>query len=357
MVARRNNGIALLVFVVARLACAQGSITDSIHRVESKMAKIYGAGGLRGLESYQSGFLISAGGHVLTSWSYVLDTDPVLVTLADGSRYDATMVGADPRCEIAVLKIDATTPDYFDLSQAVTLEVGDPVLAFSNLYRIATGNEPCSVLQGTVAATTQLSARRGVFKSPYQGPIYVLDAVTNNSGASGGALTDHEGQISGILGKELRSSETNAWLNYAIPISQIRDSVEAILTGKALPASRLEAESAPAASPWSLDHMGVRLVPNVLAITPPYIESVLVGSVAADAGMQTDDLIIHVDHVLVRSCDDVLKQLRSIDRLEPLSLSILRDQEMLEINLPSVAQRKSETSPPDASNAPNRDNP
>ena len=45
------------------------------------MVKIYGAGGPRGLEAYQSGFLISAEGYILTSWSYVLDTDNITVVL------------------------------------------------------------------------------------------------------------------------------------------------------------------------------------------------------------------------------------------------------------------------------------
>ncbi len=236
--ASRSRIIGQAALFVLSMACAldaQNSITEAIHIVEAKMAKIYGAGGLRGLEAYQSGFLISAEGHVLTAWSYVLDTDPVIVTLADGGRFEATLVGGDPRCEIAVLKIDAKTPEYFDLAESATLEVGDPVLAFSNLYRIATGNEPCSVLKGTVAAITRLSARRGVFKSPYAGPVYVVDAVTNNSGANGGALTDREGNLCGILGKELRSSETNAWLNYAIPMAEIREPVTDIMEGRSRP--------------------------------------------------------------------------------------------------------------------------
>ena len=59
------------------------------------------------LEAYQSGFLISAEGHILTACSYVLDTDYITVTLDDGRKFEAKLVGADPRLELAVLKIDA----------------------------------------------------------------------------------------------------------------------------------------------------------------------------------------------------------------------------------------------------------
>ena len=57
------------------------SFAGVIAAAQPKMVKIYGAGGIRGLEAYQSGFLISAEGHVLTVWSYVLDTDYITATL------------------------------------------------------------------------------------------------------------------------------------------------------------------------------------------------------------------------------------------------------------------------------------
>jgi serine protease Do len=268
---------------------------------------------------------------VLTAWSYVLDTDAVVVTLHDGSRHDATLVGADARLEIAVLKIDAKPAEYFELSDAVMLEPGDRVLAFSNLYGIATGDEATSVLHGSVSAATNLSARRGVFKTPYEGPVYILDAVTNNSGAAGGALTDRRGQIAGVLGKELRSAETNAWLNYAIPISELRDSVQAILAGSTIASPPEDAE--PVERPWRLADLGLRLVPNVMTITPPYVESVVPGSPAYQSGMQPDDLIIYIGKTLVRSRNDLEEQLERIDVEENLSLSILRSQQLITIEV------------------------
>ncbi|MDE0737000.1 MAG: trypsin-like peptidase domain-containing protein, partial [Pirellulaceae bacterium] len=173
---------------------------------QSKMVKIYGAGGIKGLEAYQSGFLISEKGHILTAWSYVLDTDYITAVLNDGRKFQATLVGADPRLEIAVLKIDTDRLDFFARNMAIDLEAGDRILAFSNLYGVATGDEPTSVLHGIVAAKTPLDARRGAFKTPYRGPVFILDAMTNNPGAAGGALTNREGKLAGILGKELRNS-------------------------------------------------------------------------------------------------------------------------------------------------------
>ena len=63
---------------------AQGLAGVSL-KVQPKMAKIYGAGGIQGLESYQSGFLVSGDGHILTVWSYVLDTEFITTILRKNS--------------------------------------------------------------------------------------------------------------------------------------------------------------------------------------------------------------------------------------------------------------------------------
>ena len=80
------------------------------------------------------------------------------------------------------------------------------MLAFSNLFGIATGDEPVSMLHGVVSAVAPLDARRGAFTTNYRGDVYVVDAAANNPGAAGGALTDSQGRLLGMLGKELRSS-------------------------------------------------------------------------------------------------------------------------------------------------------
>ncbi len=108
------------VCAVTCQASAAVPYVDVSRQVLPRIVKIYGAGGIRGLEAYQSGILISSEGHILTAWSYVLDTDSVLAVLDDGRRFPASLVGADPRSELAVLKIDAADLPYFDLRKALS---------------------------------------------------------------------------------------------------------------------------------------------------------------------------------------------------------------------------------------------
>ncbi len=324
--------LAMLTF--SRTAAqADDSLSDTVAGIQPKMVKIYGSGGLMGLEGYQSGFVISPDGFVLTVWSYVLDAEDFInVVLDDGRRFEAKLMGHDPRLEIALLKIDAVDLPFFDLSQSRPLEVGEGVLAFSNLYGVATGNEPASVLFGRVSAVTDLSARRGTYKTLYNGPVYVLDAMTNNPGAAGGALTDVRGQLAGLLGKELRNSLNNTWLNYSIPIDQLTVSVRDMLDGKS-PALRDDETAIRPATPMTLDLLGVVLLPDFLPKTPPYVDQIRPGSAADRAGMRSDDLILFVNDAIASSAADLRDELSFIDRIDSVRFTVQRGQELLEFEL------------------------
>ncbi|GIW98789.1 MAG: serine protease [Pirellulaceae bacterium] len=335
-VANRSTALAeacgLLLLMILPLHGNESSL-GSANRVavaaELKTVKIYGAGGFRGLDAYQSGFYISGDGHVLTVWSTVLDVDRVLVVSSDGSRHEARVVGVDPNLEIAVLATDAPPPAWFDLDQARQAEVGCRVLAVSNLYGIAAGSEMSSVQRGVVMAITDLQARRGSIESVYRGPVYVLDTPINNPGAAGGALVDLQGNLLAMLGKELRDSRANIWLNYAIPVAQLRESIQRILAGQTI--QRVEEVRQPADRPVDLAALGIALIPNVLDKTPAYVDQIRPGSRAEQAGLQPDDLILFVNQTRIASQKDLLDELQFIDRADRLVWLVQRRNRVLEI--------------------------
>ena len=330
--------VALVLGVTAGLArdCpAAATFVTTIHRVLPKVVKIYGAGGLRGLEAYQTGILISPEGHVLTAWSTVLDTDNPVVILDDGRRFESELLGADPQLEIAILKVPASDLPFFDLSNVASAQVGQRVLAFSNLFKVATGDEPVSVQRGVIAAITELSARRGVFQTPYSGPVYVTDALTNNPGAAGGALTNLRGELLGLLGKELRNAQDNTWLNYSLPIDQLRTAIDDIKAGKTRP--RRDPGQLLPRDPVDLARLGILLVPEVVDNTPPFIDAVRSGSPAAAAGVRSDDLILFINNVLVQSLHDLKEECRRIARDEQVQLTIRRGDQLKVILLDDSA--------------------
>ncbi len=310
-----------------------------LDRVQAKMVKIYGAGGYRGLEAYQSGMLISPQGHILTAYSHVLDTDYITAYLADGRKFEAKLFGADPRMEAAVLKIDAVSLPYFDLDQAAAAAPGDNVLAISNLFNVAVGDEPASVQHGVVSAIARLDARRGVFETPYRGPVYVLDAKINNPGSAGGALLNIRGELLGMLGKELRNSSNSTWLNYAVPLQELRPSVEAIRSGKFVAAQEADPNKKPSRS-LGLEALGIVLVPDVLQRTPPYVDQVRAGSPAEKAGIRPDDLIVLLGDRLIQSCKMLRADLEYVDAIDSVKIIVLRDGEMLGFTLSETQEKK-----------------
>jgi serine protease Do len=318
---------------VARASDGAASFIDVARQVQPKVVKLYGAGGARGLEAYQSGLLISGKGHVLTVWSYVLDADEVTVVLNDGRHFVAQYVASDPLTEIALLKFDPGNEEvpHFELAAAVKAEPGVRVLAFSNLFGIAVGDEPVSMLHGVVSAVAPLEARRGAFSSNYRGDVYVVDAAANNPGAAGGALTDSQGRLLGMLGKELRSNVSGTWLNYALPAAVFAPTVDDMLAGRFTPAELTELDRP--ANPLSFSALGIVLVPNVVTRTPPYIDRVIPKSPAAVAGLRPDDLVVLIDTQVANSCHEAARLVERLEHDATVRLAVLRDEKFLEFTL------------------------
>src|SRR5206468_4032453 len=94
-----------------------------IDHVSRRVVKIFGAGGIRGLYAYSTGFLVSPQGHLVTVWSHVLDDQSVTVVLHDGRKFEGKIVGAEPQLDLAVLKIDGEDLPHFDLDEATAAGV------------------------------------------------------------------------------------------------------------------------------------------------------------------------------------------------------------------------------------------
>ncbi len=306
---------------------------QAIVEAQRKVVKIYGAGGLRAMEAYQSGILVSPQGHVLTMLSYVLDTDDLVAILDDGRKWPLEFVRSDPVRAIAVLRlqIEGESLPYFDLHDTIEAKEGHRIMALSNLFGIATGDEAVSVLQGVITAIAPLDARRGALQSNYRGQVYVLDAYANNPGAAGGALVDWQGRLLGMLGKELRSEVTGTWLNYALPTKVLADPVHDLLAGRT--PSNTDSLHLKPEQPLSPEMLGLRLVPDVLSRTPPYLDAVRRGSAADQVGLQPDDLIVFVEEQPIASCKELLAQLALHEREARITVSVLRDGNLVEFQL------------------------
>ena len=303
----------------------------SIRTAQQRVVKVYGAGG-SGLEPYQTGMLVSPDGHIATAWSYVLDVPPI-VQLDDGTRLEAEVLEFEPRLELAVLKVQGVDLPYFSIDEASDVQFGDAVFAISNLFNIATGNEPASVMRGRVAAISALDARRGTFATPYHGDVLLLDLVANNPGAAGGAVVDLDGRLIGMLGKELRDSVTGVWMNYAIPASVLRSAIGDMIAGRRRPPPTASTPRLPVDQSHSPETLGLRLVPDVMERTPVFVDDVVTDSPAGRSGLMPDDLVLMIDGGRIDGQRDFRDRLRRIDRRDNVALTVQRSNEILIVNV------------------------
>lgn len=296
------------VLALPIVTAAQDRYDDVARQVNRRMVKVYGSGGYRSIVAYGSGIVVSPDGYVVTAAGSLLDTPELRVHLYDGRRCAAKVVVIEPALDAALIKVEGVDDlPCFDFAAAAAKPPARPgqwVLGFSNQFEIATRGEPMSVTHGVIASYSRLPLQRGVNEAPYSGEVYVLDAVTNNPGAAGGALTSRAGELLGLIGKELRNALTDTWINYAVPVQakvEIREgeAVRSVSLAEFV-ALGMKGEYKPTARPDTAGRgdggfHGIVLVPNVVERTPPYVEAVATGSPAAKSGLRPDDLIVYVD--------------------------------------------------------------
>jgi len=333
----------------------QDSFSKVADAVNGKLVKLYGAGGFRGAVSYGTGIVVSADGYILTSATQLLDTQELRVHLSDGRRYIAKTVVIEPELDLALVKIQdreggtaILNLDFFDVPQSAKLEAkpGEWALGFSNCFQIASRDESLTIQRATVAARAKLVARRGVFEVPFNGEVYFLDAITNNPGAAGGALTTQTGQLLGVIGKEFRNVQSDTWINYAIPLNckvelkdgdktetiSVVDFVTQGMAGKWKPRQKKDARKGPGG------YHGIVFVPNVVEKTPAYIEGVEPGSPAAKAGLRPDDLLVYVDGEPVYSIKSFREMMTRTQPGSEVRLEIRRGDRLTSIDLKMAEQ-------------------
>lgn len=333
----------LIGTVLAVPISARASSQSTIKYALPRMVKIFGAGGVKNLYGYSTGFLVSPEGHIATIWSPVLDTDRLSVVLHDGRKFEADVLGAEPHLDLAIIKLKSDRElnlPYFDYHEKTIAGPGTRILGFSNMFRVATGDESVSVLHGVIEARTELPRRRGAFELSYTGDVYVVDAITNNPGAAGGAILTYDSKLLGMIGKQVRNAKTNTWVNYSLPIDVLSKSIEQIITGKFESSEDQKRPEKTAPERYRPVDFGLVMVPDVLYRTPAFIDSVLPDSLVAKAGLHPDDLVVFVNDELIKSCKTLQTELGKLEAGDLLRLVVRRNNQLVSVEFQIPPEKK-----------------
>ncbi|WP_244631024.1 Do family serine endopeptidase [Aureimonas sp. ME7] len=158
------------------------------------------------VQSLGSGFVIDPAGIVITNNHVIADADEITVNFADGSQLDATVVGIDPKTDIAVLKVEPEAPlAAVEFGDSEHVRIGDWVMAIGNPFGLGG-----SVTVGIVSARG-----RNINAGPYDNFIQTDAAI--NRGNSGGPLFDMYGRVIGINTAIISPTGGSIGIGFAIP--------------------------------------------------------------------------------------------------------------------------------------------
>lgn len=171
-------------------------------------------------ESLGSAVIVRADGYLLTNNHVVQDKDNIRAVLWDGRTTDARIVATDPDTDLAVLKIDAEDLPAVRFAAADSLRIGDVVLAIGNPFGLGQ-----SVTMGIVSALGEQRLNVGI--AGYEDLIQTDAAV--NTGNSGGALVNAEGELVGINTAMFGRGRGAEGISFAIPAETARAVLEDIV--------------------------------------------------------------------------------------------------------------------------------
>jgi S1-C subfamily serine protease len=193
-------------------------------------------------EGTGSGFVYDTEGRIVTNYHVIEGADELLVTLANGHVYDATIVGSDPTNDLAVIQIDAGAdlPQPLRLGDSDKVQVGQFVVAIGNPFG----------LQQTLT-TGVVSALGRVIESPesnqFIGEAIQTDAAIN-PGNSGGPMLDLHGQVIGINSQIISPSGASAGIGFAVSVNTVRRVVPTLIAQGYYPHPWLGADMTPLSS-------------------------------------------------------------------------------------------------------------
>ncbi len=274
-----------------------------------------------------SGFLISKDGYILTNTHVVGDVDKITVRLADGREFKAKRIGADPKTEVALIKIEGDNLPF--------LSIGDPAKLMTGEWVIAIGN-PFGLKETLTVGVVSAKGRSNIGITDYEDFIQTDAAI--NPGNSGGPLLNVDGEVIGINTAIYSQSGGYMGIGFAVPIDMaMKVKEQLVATGKV-----------------TRGYIGVVLNPGEVnqemaqSFGRKEAGGVLIADVQKDgpadkAGVKSGDIIVELNGKKVESNTGFRREVAQILPNSKAELGVFRDGKLRKISVTVAAFPDEET--------------
>jgi serine protease Do len=248
-----------------------------------------------------SGFLISKDGYIVTNDHVAGNASKVVVTLTNGEKYDAEIIGTDPTTDVALLKIKGDDFPYLKLANSDDVMVGEWAIAFGNPFGLFDINAKPTVTVGVVSNTdVDFTQPDQSVERVYRGMIQTDAAIS--SGNSGGPLVNANGDVIGVNTVIYSTAQSyrgagSIGIGFSIPINRVKQVVDRLKKGA------IDRDFWTGMTVRPIDEQSAAYF-RLKRATGVMVEQVYSNSPADDAGIEPGDVILSIDgHPVVRDED------------------------------------------------------
>jgi serine protease Do len=276
------------------------------------------------VQSLGSGFIISSDGYILTNEHVAGNALKIIVTMTDGEKYDAKIVGSDVVADVALLKIEGKNFPYVTLGNSDDIIIGEWAIAFGNPFGLFDINDKPTVTVGVIS-NVGLNLKSGDDRRVYRNMIQTDASI--NSGNSGGPLVNGLGEVIGINTIIYTPNQGSIGLGFAVPINKIKILIDELKKTGKVDRSFWTGLSIQSLNQNIAKYYGLNTSEGVI------ITDVLKRSPGEKAGLKVGDVITEINGSKVTndgSVFDIIKEARAGDYLK---LKIFRDNKSIYIDL------------------------
>ncbi|HEV8585812.1 MAG TPA: DegQ family serine endoprotease [Methylomirabilota bacterium] len=260
-----------------------------------------------------SGVIVDPKGYILTNNHVIENAREITVRLSDSRKFPATLVGRDPKTDLAVLKVDAPGPlPAAELADSDRLRVGQWAIAIGNPFGLDR-----TVTVGIISAT----ARNRVGVATYEN--FIQTDASINPGNSGGPLLNLDGKVIGINTAIVAAGQG---IGFSIPINEAKTVMRQLISQGRVVRGWLGVVIQDVTDELA-SSFGVREREGVL------VADVMKGGPAETAGLRTGDVVVQLDGTRIREVPDLQRRVANVAPGQKIRLVVVRDRTSLPVTV------------------------